>query len=252
MTPRPTTPRPTRRAARVVAAGWLTAVVWVVLASGVPAYADDNSNTSFTVTVPTASPTPAPSTTRSTTPGPGNQTRSNNQGRPAGGPGQQPGSPEDDSTPAPTEPAIRPTPGTGDPAAVDKDVVEPGGSLTVTATGFDPGEQVQVLLYSDPFLVGNFSSDEAGDISVTFTVPHDLRPGTHTVQLTGWASGHVAVATFLLASGPLAPSGPSGGVPPWAWWVGGALVLAGLGYGGWRLVQVMRAPTPALGEVGAA
>lgn len=261
---RPPAPRPSRArrpAATALALGWLAALVWALLAGGTTAYADDDSSSGLEVTVPVAAPSPTPTPTSTSTPSPSATstppaaTAPDSRAGSVGSRDQHSGdAPQDDDapSPAPTEPALRPTPGTGDPAAVDKDVYQPGGSVTVTAAGFDPGEQVQVVLYSDPLLIGNFSADQAGNVSVTFALPEQLLPGTHTVRLTGWASGHVAVAELLLAGEPLVTTDAAGGVPPWAWWAGGAAVLAGLALGGWRLVQVMRAPAPEPGEVGVA
>jgi hypothetical protein len=149
-----------------------------------------------------------------------------------------------------TEPTIPDSPGTGDPAAVDKELYRAGGSVTVTASGFTAAEQVQLVLYSEPVLIGNFTAGPDGAVSITFTLPEDLRPGTHTVRLAGWSSSHVAVAELLVGTPAGAVVAADGGVPTWVWWVGGALGLAGAGYGGVRVVRAMRAaPTGATVEV---
>lgn len=238
-----------RHVVLLLAVGWLTALTWMTTAGAAPAHAEDNSTTGFSVVVPPASPTPTPSEsspaptdppTSPQNPAPSRQSTPNTNHPSQNDDSDQ--EPDEPASEAPTEPDIPSTPASGDPAALDQEVYEAGGSVTVTASGFDPNEQVQVVLYSDPILIGNFAADEAGDISVTFTLPKDLLAGPHTVQLTGWASGHIATAQFLLGTAPLASAGGTGGVPPWAWWAGGAVAAAGLAYGGWRVLQVMRAP----------
>lgn len=246
--------RPTRRAASALAAGWMIALTGTVLATASMAYADDTATSGFAVTVPTASPTPTTTPPATTPPTAAPPTTTTPARQSASGTGNRAATNDGSAadTPAPIEPAISPAPSDGDPAALDAEVYQPGSGVTVTASGFDPGEQVQAVLYSEPILLGNFSADANGDISVTFTLPEDLLAGPHTAQLTGWASGHIAVAKFLMGSAPLDSSGAAGSVPPWAWWVGGAASLAGLGYGGRRLWQVMRAPGPATAQVSAA
>jgi hypothetical protein len=224
------------RAARpALIGGGIVALALATLLGAAPAHAEGGStDPSVAVSVPAAQPratTPPPVTPPASTP-------------PASTP------PAATAAPA-TEPTIPETPGTGDPAVVDKEMYRAGGSVTVTASGFTPGEQVQLVLYSEPVLIGNFSADAAGAVSIAFTLPEDLRPGTHTVRLAGWSSSHVAVAELLVGTAPGAVVASGGGVPTWLWWVGGALGLAGAGFGGVRVVRAMRAAPVSAVEVAA-
>lgn len=177
----------------------------------------------ISVTIPSngtngSTPTPTPSSSPSTPPG--------NQGGGGGGsvtppppsPPHQPG----------TEPSIPKHPAIG----TIKVTITPGGVLgsgdqmTVTATGFDPKEKVQVVLYYEhgkPIKIGNFAASASGSFSQTFVLPK-LDAGTDVVQLTGWNSSKVGTGSFLLGASWVAARNNSGRA---LWiWVGG---LTGLG-----------------------
>jgi hypothetical protein len=243
------------RAARpALIGGGIVALALATLLGAAPAHAEGGStDPSVAVSVPAAQPratTPPPVTPPASTP------PASTPPAATGGTGgkKSGGTPAADPAPtaAPaTEPTIPETPGTGDPAVVDKEMYRAGGSVTVTASGYTPGEQVQLVLYSEPVLIGNFSADAAGAVSIAFTLPEDLRPGTHTVRLAGWSSSHVAVAELLVGTAPGAVVASGGGVPTWLWWVGGALGLAGAGFGGVRVVRAMRAAPVSAVEVAA-
>ena len=119
-------------------------------------------------------------------------------------------------TPSPT-PAPTPTP----TAALSAATVAPGGQLTVTGTGFTPGETVTATLFSTPIHLGTVSADAAGTASLVFVVPADIEPGEHRVELVGLSSGVRVSAPFEVlgvevprtlpatgrSSGPLAGTG---------------------------------------------
>jgi hypothetical protein len=54
----------------------------------------------------------------------------------------------------------------------------------VTATGFLPGETVDITLHSTPVVLGSVVTID-GTVTFTFTVPADLEPGQHRVELVG-------------------------------------------------------------------
>ncbi|PZQ89829.1 MAG: hypothetical protein DI534_08625 [Leifsonia xyli] len=217
-----------------VAALAATVVIASALSVGAGAYAADPGPTGkpqapVTVTVPGAQPitSPAPSPSPSATRRPGGGTP---------------------STPAiPSEPSIPQRPATdGAKATVDGDYFTPGSSVEVRAEGFDVGEQVQIVLYSDPQLVGNVTAGADGVLSHRFTLPDDLELGTHTLQLTGWASKRVALADVLVVASPAVSEtqrNAAFGLVNQLWWiVGGVLLLALLCVGSWWIVRAMRAP----------
>lgn len=130
--------------------------------------------------------------------------------------------------PVATEPpAIDPNPVATPDATIDLGApVEIGGTLSFDLDGFLPYENVSVVVYSTPVFLGWFQADAAGRVSGTVTLPAGLEGGTHTLQLTGAASGFVASGSFVLLA--LAASGADTD----ALWMGTAL----LGLGGALLV----------------
>ncbi|WP_345803283.1 hypothetical protein AAIB33_09450 [Microbacterium sp. AZCO] len=138
------------------------------------------------------------------------------------------GAPIPDATDAPDQTL------TVDPASV----AAAGGAITVSTSGFQPGEDVYGTLFPEGESLGWLTADAAGAVAGSLTVPADLAAGAHTVQLNGAASsctaaGAVAVAAVPVAptpgptptpspSGPaLAPTGPADATP--------ALAVAGIG-----------------------
>ncbi|GGH49859.1 hypothetical protein [Microbacterium album] len=143
----------------------------------------------------------------------------------------------------PTEPAVPAQPASGaDEATVDKDVYRVGEEITATATGFGPQEQVQLVLFSEPGLIGSFTADDDGTVRATFPVSEKTPPGPHTLQFTGWCDG-VATAAVLVGSAGSAADAEQG-IPAWFWWVGGALLVPATLWAGWYVVRLMRAPGP--------
>jgi LPXTG-motif cell wall-anchored protein len=133
-----------------------------------------------------------------------------------------------------TVPTAPTAPG-GSPASVDKASYVPGEAITVTGTGFTPGEQVEVWLHSDPQWVGTALAGADGTVTHTFTLPVDLEPGRHHVELIGVSSGLVAATPefTVVAAGTAAPVASSGTLPytgsdtTGVLWAGGALLLSG-------------------------
>jgi hypothetical protein len=77
---------------------------------------------------------------------------------------------------------------------VARDVVapadsKPGDSITVSGTGFEPGESVAIELHSDPVLLGTLVANGSGAISGTFTIPAGVPAGNHSLVLTGSVTG---------------------------------------------------------------
>lgn len=66
---------------------------------------------------------------------------------------------------------------------------EAGSDLTITGTGFLPGEEVEVTFGIGGPVVGTFTADEDGTFSGTFTVPEDAEDGEYPVVATGVESG---------------------------------------------------------------
>jgi outer membrane protein assembly factor BamB len=72
----------------------------------------------------------------------------------------------------------------------------PGERLKLSGGGFGPLEPLQVLLDHSPFGEGN--TDDLGSFELTLTIPSDLAPGEHEIDVLGLVSGNVAFAPFLI------------------------------------------------------
>lgn len=113
--------------------------------------------------------------------------------------------PTEEPTVSPTdEPTEQPTDGAGDAVVtLSAGTVRAGENLTVDASGFAPGETVQVWLNSEPQLLVARAAGDDGALSVQVTVPLSTAPGDHTVRAVGLASGidGSAALTVLAADG---------------------------------------------------
>jgi hypothetical protein len=93
----------------------------------------------------------------------------------------------------------------------------PGGSMTVSGSGFKPGTQLTVQLFSDPVLLGTVDADGNGDYSIVVTIPVSTPPGSHEIVVTGLgADGQMlrsSVAIQVSASGGGSDPSDGAGVP---------------------------------------
>lgn len=91
----------------------------------------------------------------------------------------------------------------------------PGGTITVSADGFQPGEWVLVRLFSAPADLGYLRAAADGTVTGQVTLPTRLTAGTHRLALVGQVSGRVVWRTVVVdAAGnarALAATGASGG-----------------------------------------
>ncbi len=63
--------------------------------------------------------------------------------------------------------------------------VAPGGSITVTDTGWKAGSTETLTLHSTPVTLGTTTAKDDGSISKTVTIPVDTTLGTHTISVSG-------------------------------------------------------------------
>lgn len=94
-------------------------------------------------------------------------------------------------TPMPTstiEPTVAPT-GSSSSISADVTSVPASGEVTVTATGFAPGESVDVYLHSTPVHLTTTTADASGKVIVKVAIPAGTEPGAHHLVLTGQTSG---------------------------------------------------------------
>lgn len=101
-------------------------------------------------------------------------------------------------------------------------------TITIEQGGFEPNEEVEVVLHSDPVVLGTLIADAQGWIRGTFDVPEMVPAGSHEVVMTGRVSGVVvSQAVELPASNPIwLMAGIIGGVLVLGAAVAGGIVTA--------------------------
>ena len=106
-------------------------------------------------------------------------------------------------------------------AILDRPGYAAGDPVIASAGGYQPGQQVQFVLYSEPVVVADGLADETGTVTAGFAVPADTPPGPHRLQLTGWNCGAVASATLVVSA---MPDGEEATAASW-WLLGAGLAL---------------------------
>jgi hypothetical protein len=120
---------------------------------------------------------------------------------------------------------------------VPADGVAAGGSVRVVGSGFVPGSAVQVILRSTPVVLASALADGSGSVDRSVTIPVDVSPGMHSLEMTGAspgggtrslssplqvnASGVAAVGTARKATDTSSASSTL-----WLWVVAGAVLAA--------------------------
>jgi LPXTG-motif cell wall-anchored protein len=85
----------------------------------------------------------------------------------------------------------------------------PGQSVTVTASGFQPDDSVEVDVHSATAKLATVHADASGKVTATVTLPASLAAGPHTLTLTG-SVGSVSFA-FTVSAPTVAPPTPGSG-----------------------------------------
>ncbi|MFG6402919.1 choice-of-anchor I family protein [Microbacterium sp. P04] len=155
----------------------------------------------------------------------------------------QPGTEEPTPAPQPTlpgtGPATPPTPvnpgGTPPAAGVQTggtwaDValsnggrVEQGGTLSVTVSDLDPGQQISATLFSDPIVVGAIpAANASGTTTFAIAIPADFDLGAHRLVITAAGEDPISVGVTVVSRGALAATGAE---LPWGIALGGAALL---------------------------
>jgi hypothetical protein len=116
------------------------------------------------------------------------------------------GSPSPTGSPDPSPSSSTSAPAPDARVALGSATTTPGGSLSLTASGFFAGERVLVELHSDPVELGTTNASATGAVSMSVTVPASTPSGEHTVVLTGQSSGRVAEAALVVAAASPSPT----------------------------------------------
>ena len=128
----------------------------------------------------------------------------------------------------PVLPALQPQPTMPDPCAgvpgdawcppqpsitVSPTTVDPGGSFTVTSTGWAPGSQVKVTLGGVD--LGPLVADDHGTVTGTFAAPTSLGYGDQVLSLTGqsWEGQPLTLTATLTIAAPAHPASATAATP---------------------------------------
>ncbi|MBZ4486726.1 hypothetical protein LQ938_05895 [Microbacterium sp. cx-55] len=107
-------------------------------------------------------------------------------------------------TPAPT-PSPTTAPGSTFTAQLSMSVAVAGGKVTVTASGLEGSEPVQLWLHSAPVQLWSDTASDAGTLTQTITIPEGTALGSHQIEVRGATSGSVrlnlTVSEGLAATG---------------------------------------------------
>ena len=90
--------------------------------------------------------------------------------------------------PAPAAPAVK----------VSQTTVKPGGSDTVSAGGFIPGDTISITLHSKTVKVGTFKASPTGIVKFRFKLPKNFPAGRHTLVLRGKQSRYTITVKFMV------------------------------------------------------
>jgi hypothetical protein len=81
-----------------------------------------------------------------------------------------------------------------------------GGLVSVTAGGFQPGEQIYAALYPEGTLAGWATAGDDGSVNAGIDIPAATASGPHQLQLTGATSGCTALGSLSISADPGPPA----------------------------------------------
>jgi hypothetical protein len=100
-----------------------------------------------------------------------------------------------------TTPTTPPAPTyTPTPLVLSAASVPNGGTITISGNGFKPNEQIEIVLHSDPILLGTVRADSFGNFTFTTTIPAGAPLGEHTIIATGVESGATTQTAVTIAT----------------------------------------------------
>jgi hypothetical protein len=85
-----------------------------------------------------------------------------------------------------------------------------GGTVRLTAAGFQAKEKVRVEIHSTPVTLATVPASSNGSVAASVVVPTGLAPGRHTVTVTGQTSTLSSSATVTVATAPASTSSTAG------------------------------------------
>ncbi|WP_205858644.1 CBM35 domain-containing protein [Plantibacter sp. M259] len=105
--------------------------------------------------------------------------------------------------------AVVPEPGDAT-ISVDRATVQAGSTVTVSGTGFEPDESIELVLNSDPVTLGTVTADASGGFRTTVTVPVSVPAGAHTLVATGAQSAREASTALAVTTAGSGGAGTDG------------------------------------------
>jgi hypothetical protein len=111
--------------------------------------------------------------------------------------------------------------------------LHPGDTITISGTGLPPGTTLDSVLHSIPTDLGTVVAAADGSFTQTVTIPQDVVPGAHTIQVTATGPGIVSTTkqqAVTITTAPASGSGDKTVKPPSS--VHSAGTGAGTGTGG--------------------
>jgi heme exporter protein D len=105
-----------------------------------------------------------------------------------------------------TESSTSEAPSTREPDTVALPDAYLGQQQTVVFSGFTPGEEVEVTVFSEPVNIDGVVATAGGVVAITFPITEALVPGVHTVQAIGSESGVIGLGTFTVVPAPVTTS----------------------------------------------
>ncbi|MFJ3384383.1 MULTISPECIES: phosphatase PAP2 family protein [unclassified Curtobacterium] len=88
--------------------------------------------------------------------------------------------------------------------------VQAGAELALAGTGFTAGARYQVVLHSDPVVVGTLTADAAGDLSGSVTIPAATAAGSHTIDVVDATGASALVDPLTITVTAAAATGGTG------------------------------------------
>lgn len=97
---------------------------------------------------------------------------------------------DNDEAPTTTTAAPTTTTTTAPPTfTISNDNPSPGDDVDLTASGFKPDSETTVFILSAPIQLATATADSSGVVRASVTIPNEVQPGSHTIEVRGVDSG---------------------------------------------------------------
>jgi hypothetical protein len=108
------------------------------------------------------------------------------------------------------EPPAEPPADAGE-LTVEPPTAEAGDVVSISGSGYESGETVFLVLYSDSHRLGAIPADADGKLVATATIPEDTQPGAH--QVVGYGEKQSLAGPLTITGDPDDPANPGDGDP---------------------------------------